>query len=134
MYDGKWQAVSGKLGTETIPLPETVLTIAGEGYTVDSPSGADAGDLVWGPEAEMRTMDMAGTSGPHQGSKIEALARVKGRFLQLCYAVDGSRRPVDFNPTQGTAVVTVRYRKIEPGETTDYASLLAEAEAEGEES
>lgn len=134
MYDGKWQAVSGKLGTATIPLPEAVLTIVGDSYTVDSPDGEDAGNLFWGPEAEMRTLDMVGTSGPHQGSRIEALTRVKGKFLQLCYSVDGSRRPVNFSPTSGTAVVTVRYRKVEPGETTDYASMLAEAEAEPEES
>lgn len=132
MYEGKWQAVSGKLGTATIPLPEAVLTIMGDNYTVDSPDGEDAGNLFWGPEAEMRTLDMVGTSGPHQGSRIEALARVKGSFLQLCYAVDGGRRPEHFSPVSGTAVVTVRYRKLEPGEDRDYASMLAEAEAEGE--
>lgn len=132
MYEGKWQAVSGKLGTATIPLPETVLTISGADYTVESPQGEDAGSLVWGPEAEMRTLDMVGTSGPHHGSRIEAIARVKGKFLQLCYSVDGGRRPVNFSPVPGTGVVTVRYRKLEPGEERDYASLLAEAEAEGE--
>ncbi len=132
MFDGKWQAVSGKLGTDTIPLPATVLTIEGESYAVDSPSGKDSGDAVWGPDADERTLDMKGTTGPHRGTRIEALARVKGRFLQLCYAVDGSRRPVSFDSAPGSAVVTVQYRRIESGDSTNYATRLAEAKAEGE--
>ncbi|GAB5560334.1 MAG: hypothetical protein SynsKO_19810 [Synoicihabitans sp.] len=132
MFKGKWQAVSGKLGTATIPLPATVLTIAGEGYAVQSPEGEDSGDIVWGAGKDERTMDMIGTEGPHKGSRIEALARVRGKFLQLCYAVDGSRRPTTFETTPGTAVVTVRYRRIESGDAIDYASRLAEAEAAAE--
>lgn len=130
MYDGTWQAVSGKLGTDTIPLPATVLTIEGEQYTVNSPEGEDRGKIVWGDPGDTRRMDLRGTRGPHTGTKIEGLVRVKGNFLQLCYAVDGTRRPTNFEPTPGSAVVTVRYRRLEPGESKDYASILAEAEAE----
>ena len=111
-FDGDWETVSGRLGTASIPLPPTTFSIEGNAYAVKTPEGVDAGSIEWGPEADLREMDMIGTSGAHAGSKIEALARVKGRVLQLCYAVDGSARPRDFNAKSGTAVVTVRYRRL----------------------
>ncbi len=113
MFDGDWKAVSGKLGNQTIPLPDTMLKISGEGYVVETPDGQDKGDLKWGPEGDARTIDMIGTAGPHQGSRIEGIVRVKGKFMQLCYAVDGSGRPRSFEAAQGTAVVTVRYRRMD---------------------
>jgi len=112
VFDGVWKAVSGKLGTDTIPLPDTAFTITGDTYRVDSPSGVDEGRLDWGEGDEVRPVDMRGTRGDHAGNTLHALARVKGDILQLCYAVDGSGRPRDFSPAQGTAVVTVRYRRI----------------------
>ena len=36
--------------------------------------------------------------------------------MQLCYAVDGSARPSSFAVRQGTAVVTVRYRRVTGGQ------------------
>lgn len=112
MFDGTWKAVSGKLGTDTIPLPDTTFVVNGTNYEVTSPSGIDGGQLDWGEGDDVRTVDLKGTSGEHAGNTIHALARVKGDILQLCYAVDGSGRPRDFSPAQGTAVVTVRYRRI----------------------
>jgi uncharacterized protein (TIGR03067 family) len=112
-FDGDWETVSGRLGTDTIPLPKSRFVIAGDRYAVKTPEGLDEGRIEWGPEAELRQMDMIGTGGKHAGNKIEALVRVKGRVLQLCYAVDGTARPRDFNATPGTAVVTVRYKRIE---------------------
>jgi uncharacterized protein (TIGR03067 family) len=111
-FNGEWETVSGRLGTASIPLPPTTFSIRGDAYTVQTPDGLDEGSITWGPEAVLREMDMIGTKGAHAGSKIEALVRVKGRVLQLCYAVDGGARPKDFNATSGTAVVTVRYRRI----------------------
>jgi uncharacterized protein (TIGR03067 family) len=112
MFDGTWKTVSGKLGTETIPLPDTTFVVAGERYEVMSPSGTDGGRLDWGAGEEVRTVDLVGTRGEHAGNTIQALARVKGDILQLCYAVDGSGRPRDFSPPAGAAVVTVRYRRV----------------------
>ncbi len=112
MFDGTWKAVSGKLGTETIPLPDTTLMITGDTYEVTSPTGVDGGELHWGEAGEFQTVDLKGTSGAHAGNTIHALARVKGDLLQLCYAVDGSDRPRSFNARQGQAIVTVRYRRI----------------------
>jgi uncharacterized protein (TIGR03067 family) len=114
MFDGIWKAVSGKLGTDTIPLPDTTLHIDGDNYVVDSANGRDEGKLVWGGDDEQPTVDMRGTAGDHRGHTIEALARVRGDHLQLCYAVDGSGRPRSFAVSAGIAVVTVRYRRITP--------------------
>ena len=113
MFDGVWKAVSGKLGDQTIPLPDTVLKIAGGRYLVETPEGEDAGDLKWGPEGAVQSVDMVGTAGAHAGNRIEGIARVKGKFMQLCYAVDGSGRPRSFEAVPGTAVVTVRYRRMD---------------------
>ena len=114
-FDGDWETVSGRLGTDTIPLPKSRFLIVGDRYTVKTPEGVDEGRIKWGPEADLRQMDMIGTGGSHAGNTIEALARVKGRVLQLCYAVDGTTRPRDFNAMPGTAVVTVRYKRIGTG-------------------
>lgn len=111
-FDGKWKAVSGKLGTDTIPLPDTTLHIQGDRYTVESGNGRDEGELSWAGDAEQPTVDMKGTAGDHVGHTIAAIARVKGDVMQLCYAVDGSARPQSFKVRQGTAVVTVRYRRV----------------------
>lgn len=116
VFDGTWQAVSGKLGTASIPLPETQLRIEGERYVVESGQGIDRGTLHWGPEAEYRQLDMTGTAGDHRGHRIEAIVRVKGDLMQLCYAVDGSARPQSFETRTGTAVVTVRYRRVTDGQ------------------
>jgi len=113
VFDGAWETVSGKLGTDTIPLPKSRFVIEGEGYTVKTPDGLDEGRIEWGPEAELCQMDMIGTGGTHLGAKIRALVRVRGKVMQLCYAVDGTARPRDFNPGPGSAVVTVRYRRID---------------------
>jgi len=112
VFDGTWQAVSGKLGTDTIPLPDTILHIEGDRYSVESANGRDEGELSWGGEPEQPTVDMKGTAGDHRGHTIAAIARVKGAVMQLCYAVDGSARPRSFKAAPGTAVVTVRYRRI----------------------
>ena len=111
-FDGNWETVSGRLGTDTIPLPKSLFVIAGERYSVKTPDGLDEGRIEWGAEGELREMDMIGTGGSHAGIKIQALARVRGKVMQLCYAVDGSKRPRDFNASPGTAVVTVRYRRL----------------------
>jgi uncharacterized protein (TIGR03067 family) len=101
----------GDWGRDTIPLPKSRFVIEGDRYAVHTPEGLDEGRIEWGPEEDLRHMDMIGTGGTHAGVTIHALARVKGRVLQLCYAVDGSRRPKDFNAKPGSAVVTVRYRR-----------------------
>lgn len=115
MFDGKWQTVSGKLGTDTIPLPATVMHLAGDRYEVHGPDGIDAGELIWGEtggDGNERCVDLRGTSGTHAGNTIVARARVKGDLLQLCYAVDGTGRPASFQTVQGQAVVTVRYKRV----------------------
>lgn len=112
MFDGTWKTVSGKLGTDTIPLPDTTLHIEGNRYRVESANGRDEGELTVGGDAEQPTVDMKGTSGDHQGHTISAIARIRGDHMQLCYAVDGSARPKSFSVGPGTAIVTVRYRRV----------------------
>jgi len=112
MFDGTWKAISGKLGTDTIPLPETELMITGETYEVRSPEGVDHGALAWGMSDGEHTVRMQGMSGPHSDTAIDALARVKGDLMQLCYAVDGSGRPTSFSAQPGQAIVTVRYKRV----------------------
>ena len=116
MFDGVWKAVSGKLGTDSIPLPDTMLHIEGNRYTVESGNGRDEGELTWGGDDQQPTVDMKGTAGDHVGHTIAAIARVRGDVMQLCYAVDGSARPSSFAVRQGTAVVTVRYRRVTGGQ------------------
>ena len=110
---GKWQMVSGRLGAATIPLPEALFTIEAEHYQVDSQLGRDEGRLEWLQGSDPQAVNLAGTGGAHAGARIEAIIRVRGRVLQLCYAVDGSRRPRDFEPQSGAAVVVVRYRRAD---------------------
>ncbi len=112
MFDGTWKAVSGKLGTDSIPLPDTTLRIEGDRYTVESANGRDEGELIWGGDDEQPTVDLKGTAGDHKGHTIAAIARIRGDHMQLCYAVDGSARPSSFSVGPGTAVVTVRYRRV----------------------
>ena len=121
MFDGIWKAVSGKLGTETIPLPDTVLHISGDHYEVHAPTGVDAGELCWHESGEECAVDLRGTSGAHAGNLIEARARVKGDLMQLCYAVDGSGRPAGFTAAPGQAMVTVRYHRV-TGDASDAKS------------
>ncbi len=111
-FDGTWQVVSGKLGTDSIPLPATTLRIAGDRYTVASAEGHDTGKLTWGGDQAQPTVDLIGMTGEHRGLTILALARVKGDQMQLCYAVDGGVRPPSFAVRPGSAVVTVRYRRV----------------------
>ena len=110
---GKWQMVSGRLGASPIPLPETVFTISADRYRVESAEGRDEGRLEWLPDSEPQGVNLAGTGGAHAGVRIEAIIRVRGRVLQLCYAVDGSKRPRDFEPHSGAAIVNVRYRRAD---------------------
>jgi uncharacterized protein (TIGR03067 family) len=112
MFDGIWQAVSGKLGQSTIPLPDTQLTITGSEYVVDSPNGRDEGRITLGAVGEPQEVDLEMTKGPNAGTLIRAIGRVRGDVMQFCYAVDGSARPRSFDVTSGTAVVTVRYKRV----------------------
>ncbi len=111
-FEGKWTAISGRLGASEIPLPDTVFTLSGEHYAVESGNGRDEGRLVWGTQADPQTLDLVGTGGTHAGKTLHAIVRVRGDVMQLCYAVDGSGRPGGFDAGSGDAVVTVRYRRI----------------------
>src|SRR5690606_34234194 len=51
-FEGKWTAISGRLGASEIPLPDTVFTLSGAHYAVESGNGRDEGRLVWGTQAE----------------------------------------------------------------------------------
>ena len=64
----------------------------------------------------MQAVDLVGTGGAHAGQTLAAIIRVRGRVLQLCYAIDGSRRPTTFDVPPGAAWVTVRYRRLDEGD------------------
>ncbi|WP_221030482.1 TIGR03067 domain-containing protein [Actomonas aquatica] len=112
-FTGRWEAVSGRLGASAIPLPATTLTLEATRYTVKSPQGTDHGNATWDLTADPVTLDMRGTSGAHSGNTIHAIARTRGPVLQLCYAVDGSKRPTTFDVPAGAVWVTVRYKRLD---------------------
>jgi uncharacterized protein (TIGR03067 family) len=111
-FVGRWSAVSGKLGASTIPLPDTTFEVKTDGYTVRAAGNQDAGKLKWRQIGDLQAVDLIGTAGAHAGKTIEAIVRVRGDVMQLCYAVDGTGRPRTFDIAGGTAVVTVRYRRV----------------------
>ena len=112
MLEGTWRAVGGRLGTESIPIPATCFVITGDTYVIETPAGIERGCWVWLETEEPRVLRLTGTTGQHANQVIEALVRVRGSVMQLCYAVDGGPRPQDFADaeTRG-AVVTMRYHR-----------------------
>lgn len=114
MFDGEWVSLSGRLGSESIPLPTTRLVIAGDRYSVQAEGGRHEGRLDWGRPGEPQAVDLIGTAGEFAGKTLRAIVRVRGDRLQLCYAVDGGVRPTAFEVASGAAVVTVRYRRTAP--------------------
>lgn len=114
MFDGVWQSVGGKLGTASIPVPETRLTISGSAYAVEVAGQIERGRLEWDVAVEPTRVRMIGTAGDHAGHVVDAIMRVRGTIMQLCYAVDGGTRPGMFAEAETRpAIVTVRYRQVE---------------------
>lgn len=112
MLDGDWQLLGARLGDQPIEIPGGRMTIADGRYTVDTPAGQDGGTVVLRAELDPMEIDLVGTQGPHAGTTIRAVIRLKGELLQLVYDVGGGRRPRDFTARSGTSVVAVRYKRV----------------------
>ncbi len=112
-FFGVWEVVSGRLGSQSIPLPASQLTLAAATYRVETPTGVDHGKATWSEAYGQVALDLHDIGGEGGEQTIAAIARVRGSVLQLCYAVDGTGRPHGWEAPGGLAWVTVRYRRVE---------------------
>ena len=113
MLDGTWELQGARLGDQSIEIPGGQMIVTGDRYSVQTPAGLDEGMLEVDAAADPIAVDLVGTAGPHAGTRIRAVARLKGDLLQLAYDVGGStRRPPDFVARGGTSVVAVRYKRV----------------------
>jgi uncharacterized protein (TIGR03067 family) len=109
---GQWAPQSAELGGQVFP----VATFGGATLLLTADTYEFAGDK--GTYATVSTsppagMDIRGREGPNAGRTIQAIYRLAGDALTVCYQLGPGARPSDFTSAGGSQVLLVRYQRIQ---------------------
>jgi uncharacterized protein (TIGR03067 family) len=108
---GQWAPVSAELGGRAF----SVATFGGATLRLTADTYEFAGDR--GTYTLLATsvparMDILGREGPNAGRTIQAIYRLAGDSLTVCYQLGPGERPSDFTTARGSQVLLLRYRRV----------------------
>ena len=111
---GKWLAEKAELAGQAFPdevRKAIQLKIAGEEYEVAVGATVDKGKVKVDQSKEPHTIDIEGTDGPNKGKTIQAIFRLDGDTLEVCYDLTGKNRPKEFKSPAGSQTFLVSYKR-----------------------
>jgi uncharacterized protein (TIGR03067 family) len=109
---GNWAPLSAELGGQVFP----VANFAGATLRLTTDTYEFAGDK--GTYAVVSTsppakMDIHGQVGPNAGRTIQAIYELTGDQLTVCYQLGAGERPGEFQSTNGSQVLLIRYKRVQ---------------------
>jgi uncharacterized protein (TIGR03067 family) len=119
----KLQGTWGVVAAEREVKPRDRLTggkrsVTGNSFTIQTASGATLkGDLLLDPAREPRPMDLTHTEGALRDKTWQAVYKVEGDRLTLCYAEadSGKGRPTAFTTAAGSGRLLTVLERRKPG-------------------
>ncbi len=113
--NGTWRPLNGKLSGRPVPrsqLESLVLDIDGGRYQTRGVGYDESGDLISGEanEGQPQPIDMVIKKGPNAGRTIEAIARLDGDKLVICFAINGYR-PSSFESNDENQTLLLEYQR-----------------------
>lgn len=113
---GTWQILRAELGGQPMPADAAAkveLEFSDTNYTVRFGGEAtDFGTYEIQTTADSHQLALTGTEGVNAGRTIPAIMQLNGDRLRICYALEGSSAPTEFQAPAGTLRYLATYRRI----------------------
>jgi uncharacterized protein (TIGR03067 family) len=111
---GSWKPTAADLGGNKIDamvLEKASFTVEGEKYSVSVNDFTEKGTFKLDPKKEPRQLDFFPTEGNNNGKTFLCVYKIDGDVLTICYSLDGSTRPENFEPLSNTLLL-VKYERV----------------------
>lgn len=111
---GSWKPTAADLGGNKIDamvLEKASFTVEGEKYSVSVNDFAEKGTFKLDPKKEPKALDFFPTEGNNNGKTFLCVYKIDGDVLTICYSLDGSTRPENFEPLSNTLLL-VKYERV----------------------
>jgi uncharacterized protein (TIGR03067 family) len=72
----------------------------------------DTGEWCRAGYGAVEGIDLVGSTGPHNGRRIEALFELNGDRLLICYDLENSQRPVRMEPLPEQLLLRITYARV----------------------
>lgn len=111
---GTWKPVSGVLSGEPFPrqsLEQMTLQINKEGYTYETSGFKDVGTIQIDGQTDPKQIDLQAKEGPNRGQTVNAIFKIEGDRLTICYELSGKNRPTSFSSPKDSQILLLIYEK-----------------------
>jgi uncharacterized protein (TIGR03067 family) len=109
---GLWALDKAQLGGKEFPVASlngAMLTLGTRTYEFSG----DSGGYATVPDARPARLDIYGVRGPNAGRTIQAIYRVFGNEMDVCYQLGDGPRPLDFVSPPGSQIFLVHYKRVQ---------------------
>jgi uncharacterized protein (TIGR03067 family) len=111
---GTWKPTAADLGGNKIDamvLEKASFLVEGENYTITVNDFVEKGSLKLDPKKEPKALDFFPTQGNNNGKTFLCVYKIDGDTLTICYSLDGTTRPENFEPLSNTLLL-VKYERV----------------------
>jgi uncharacterized protein (TIGR03067 family) len=111
---GSWKPTAADLGGNKIDamvLEKASFVVEGENYSVSVNDFIEKGNFKLDPKKEPKALDFFPTQGNNNGKTFLCVYKIDGDVLTICYSLDGSTRPENFEPLSNTLLL-VKYERV----------------------
>ncbi len=115
---GVWRIVRAELGGQPMPpdaAAQVELEFTASNYTVRfGGEDTDHGTYTITASPELHQIAMTGKVGVNVGKTIPGILQVTGDRMRICYALEGTAAPTQFEAPAGTLCYLATYRRKAP--------------------
>jgi uncharacterized protein (TIGR03067 family) len=116
MIEGSWRLIRAEQGGEKTPQEtfadlDIVYSFTEGSYTLEGPVN-DHGLYVCNDSSEPKTVDIISSEGENKDRAIQAIYKVDGNELTICYDFD-DKRPAGFSTADSETIFMAVYKRSE---------------------
>jgi uncharacterized protein (TIGR03067 family) len=111
---GTWKPSAADLGgnkIEAMVLEKASFVVEGENYTITVNDFVEKGSFKLDPKKEPKALDFFPTQGNNNGKTFLCVYKIDEGSLTICYSLDGTTRPENFEPLSNTLLL-VKYERV----------------------
>lgn len=111
---GTWKPTAADLGGNKIDamvLEKATFVVEGENYSVSVNDFMEKGTFKLDPKKEPKALDFFPTQGNNNGKTFLCVYKIDGDVLTICYSLDTTTRPENFEPLSNTLLL-VKYERV----------------------
>ena len=111
---GSWKPSAADLGGNKIDamvLEKASFIVEGENYSVSVNDFMEKGTFKLDPKKEPKALDFFPTQGNNNGKTFLCVYKIDGDSLTICYSLNGTTRPENFEPLSNTLLL-VKYERV----------------------